>query len=46
MRGNLAIEVKHGDYRQAGSEKISLVESADLGDISACQHTDTYSHIP
>lgn len=46
MRGNFAVEVKHGDNRQACSEKISLIESADFCDVSACQHTDTYAYIP
>lgn len=46
MRSYLDVEIEHGNNCQAGSEKIGFVESADFCNVSACQHTDAYPHIP
>ena len=40
------IEIKHGDYRQASAEQVSLVKCADMGNVSAGKHTDAYAYIP
>ena len=40
------VEIEHGDYRQASTEQIGFVEGADVGNVSAGEHADTYAYIP
>ena len=46
MRRHFKFEIEGGNYRQAGSEKISLIKCTNFCDISTGQHTATDSYVP
>ncbi len=46
VRRYFQVEIEDGDNREAGPEEIGFVKTANLGNISACQHTDANTYIP